>query len=238
MIIKSKPVEVIHLSMCRVFVSTNGHPLDKTVRDANLFCWFRHLERVSFFIPAESRDMLKRIAIILGSIILLALVAGAINFYVTGGSNSDTSSDLVKQTAYLSKSKESYARCYNSINYGTSLIGDVRLTIKGENFNDDSITSERLDVIEKSFMDTVKLRCQKIVDDYQKSYHKATEDQKDIQSSTNSLWGFLFGSVNSQPSTQELDSLAPASVRMTITYNDFVFTEQEVKSYFNEQLGL
>jgi len=53
--IKSKPVKVVHLSMCRVFVSTNGHPLDKTVRDANLFCWFRHLERVSFFIPQKAR---------------------------------------------------------------------------------------------------------------------------------------------------------------------------------------
>ena|SRR3990167_11406214 len=127
MIIKSKPAEVIHLRMCRVFVSTNGHPLDKTVRDANLFCWFRHLERVSFFVSAESWDMFKRIAVILGSTIVLALIIGAISSDINGGSNPDAASDLIKQTAYLTKSKESYARCYNSINYGTSLIGDVRL---------------------------------------------------------------------------------------------------------------
>lgn len=54
MIIRSKLVEVVRLGMCRVFVSTSGHPLDKTVRDANLFCWLRHLERVSFFVSQKA----------------------------------------------------------------------------------------------------------------------------------------------------------------------------------------
>ena len=40
--------------VCIVLI--NEHPFDKTVRDANLFCWFRRLERVSFFVPAESED--------------------------------------------------------------------------------------------------------------------------------------------------------------------------------------
>lgn len=51
MIEKSKPVEAIHLE-CVEFVSKNGHPFNKQLGH-NLFCWFRHLERVSFFIPAE-----------------------------------------------------------------------------------------------------------------------------------------------------------------------------------------
>jgi len=236
MIIKSKPVEVIHLRMCRVFVSINGHPLDKTVRDANLFCWFRHLERVSFFVPAESWDMFKRIAIILGSTILLALIVGAISLCITGGSNPDKASELMKQTAYLTKSKESYARCYNSINYGTTLIGDVRLAIKDENFNDDSITSERLNAIENTFMDTVKSKCQKTVDDYQQSYDAAVINHEEIQSSSNTLWSLFFGSANSQLPSQSLNSLAPASVRMELAYSDCIFTEQDVKRYFEEQL--
>jgi len=238
MIIKSKPVEVIHLSMCRVFVSTNGHPLDKTVRDANLFCWFRHLERVSFFVPAESWDMFKRIAIILGSITLAGLVVGAIFFYVTGGSNPDTVNKLMIQTAYLAKSKESYARCYNSINHGTSLIGDVRLEIKGENFNNDSITSDRLDEIEKSFMDTAKRACQKTVDDYQNTYDSAVKYQNEIDSSNSGLWNFLFGSASDQPSAQDLSLVEPAYVRMSVAFNDYIFTEQEVKDYFEKDLGL
>lgn len=182
--------------------------------------------------------MFKRIAIILGSTLLLVLIVGAINLFIAGGSNPDTASDLIKQTAYLTKSKESYARCYNSINYGTSSIGDVRLKIKGENFNNDSITSERLDVIEKSFMDTVKLKCQKVVDDYQQSYDMAVKDQEEIQGSSNVLWNLFFGSVNSQPSRQDIDSLAPASARMGIAYNDYIFTEMDAKDYFDKQLGL
>ena len=224
--------------MCRVFVSTNGHPLDKTVSDANLFCRFRHLERVSFFVPAESWDMFKRIAIMLVSTILLALIVGAINLYVTGGPNSDTTSDLIKQTAYLTKSKESYARCYNSTNYGTSLIGDVRLTIKGENFNDDSVTSERLDIIENSFMNTIKDECQKKVDDYQQAYDRAIEDQEEINSPSNALWKFLFGFTQTQPSFQDLSLYSPALARTTVAFNDYVFTDQQVKTYFEKELGL
>ena len=238
MIIKSKPVEVIHLRMCRVFVSINGHPLDKTVRDANLFCWFRHLERVSFFVPAESWDMFKRIVIILGLIILAGLVVGAIFFYVTGGSNPETANKLMTQTAYLAKSKESYARCYNSINHGTSLIGDVRLEIKGEHFNDDSITSDHLNEIETSFMDTVKLECQKTVDEYQGAYDSAVRYQDEVESSSNGLWSFLFGSANSQLSTNDLSLFEPAYARMSIAFDEYVFTELQVKDYFNERLGL
>jgi hypothetical protein len=224
--------------MYRVFVSINGHPLDKTVRDANLFCWFRHLERVSFFVPAESWDMFKRIAIILGSIILAGLVVGAVFLYVTGGSNPDTANKFMIQTAYLAKSKESYAQCYNSINHGTSLIGDVRLEIKGENFNDDSITSDLLDEIETSFMETVKLECQKTVDDYQYAYDSAVGYKSELEDSGNGLWSFFFGSAADESSTRDLSLLEPTRVRMMVAFNDYVFTEQQVKAYFVEKLGL
>ncbi|MBH2007607.1 hypothetical protein I8H83_03320 [Candidatus Saccharibacteria bacterium] len=182
--------------------------------------------------------MFKRIAIILGSIILAGLVVGAISFYVTGESNPETANKLMIQTAYLAKSKESYARCYNSINYGTSLIGDIRLEIKGENFNNDSITSDRLDEIEASFMDTVKLKCQKTVDEYQSAYDDAVKYHSEIESSNNGLWNILFGSADSPPSTQDLGSFEPAYVRMSIAFNDYVFSEQDVEEYFKKELSL
>jgi|GEM_PF-1309570 len=182
--------------------------------------------------------MLKRIAIISVSIALVLLAVGVLFIYRTGGANPQTANDLLDKTAYLSKSKDGYSRCYNSINYGTSLIGDVRLQIKSENFNNDSITSDRLDAIEKSFMDTVKLECQKTVDDYQLAYDKAVKDQEELQSSTNALWNFLFGSANGQTSTQDLSSFEPTRARMSIAFNDYVFTKQEVKDYFDEQLSL
>jgi hypothetical protein len=182
--------------------------------------------------------MLKRIAIIVGSVVLGIAVIGALYFYLTGGPNPQAASDLLDKTTYLAKSKESYARCYNSINYGTSLIGDIRLKILSENFYDKSINSDRLDTVEKSFMDTVKAKCQKTVYDYQQAYDKAIGDQEEMHSSTNAIWNFLFGSANGQPTPQELNSFAPARARMSIAFNDYIFTEQEVKEYFNQQLGL
>lgn len=182
--------------------------------------------------------MFNRIAIILGSIALAALAVGALFFYLTGGIEPKTANDLLLQTAYLSKSKESYARCYNSINYGTSLIGDVRLQIKGENFNNDSITSDRLDTVEKSFMDSVKLECQKTVDDYQQSYDTAVKDQQEIQKSRNVLWSFFFGSVHSDGSNQDVSLFEPMRARMDVAFNEYVFTEQQVKDYFEQELGL
>jgi hypothetical protein len=182
--------------------------------------------------------MFKRILIILGSIILAGLIVGVIYFYLTSGSNPETANKLMIQTSYLAKSKESYARCYNSINHGTSLIGDVRLEIKRENFNNDSITSDRLDEIEKSFMDSVKLQCQKTVDDYQTAYDSAVIYQDEIEDSSNGMWNFLFGSANGQASTQDLSLIEPAYARMSLSFNDYVFTEQQVKGYFISQLGL
>lgn len=182
--------------------------------------------------------MLKRIAIISASIALVLLAVGVLFIYRTGGANPQTANDLLDKTAYLSKSKDGYSRCYNSINYGTSLIGDVRLQIKSENFNNDSITSDRLNVIEKSFMDSVKLECQKTVDDYQQAYDMAVKDQKEIQSSSNALWNFFFGSMSSRPSTHDLSSLEPARARMSAAFNDYVFTEEQIKSYFEKQLEL
>lgn len=169
---------------------------------------------------------------------LAALVIGALSLYITGGTNPKTANDLLLQTAYLSKSKESYSRCYNSINYGTSLIGDVRLQIKSENFSNDSITSNRLDTIEKSFMDSVKLECQKTVDDYRLAYDKAIKDQEEVESSGNALWNFFLGSAQGQQSTQDLSSFEPSRARMSLAFNDYVFTEQQVKDYFMAQLGL
>ena len=87
-------------------------------------------------------------------------------------------------------------------------------------------------------MDTVKLKCYKIVDDYERSYKKVAVDQKEIQSSTNALQSFCQGQQMISYLCPELNSLAPASARMMIAYNDYILTEQDVRSYFEGQLGI
>lgn len=78
----------------------------------------------------------------------------------------------------------------------------------------------------------------KKVDDYQSAYDKAVKCQNEIVSSSNGLWNFLFGSTDGQQLTQDLSLFEPTNVRMSIAFNDYVFTEHQVKTYFEEQLGL
>lgn len=176
--------------------------------------------------------MFKRIAIISVSIGLVLLVVGVLFICRKDGVNPRTANDLLDKTAYLSKSKDSYSRCYNSINYGTSLIGDVRLQIKSENFNDDSINSDRLNIIEKSFMDTVvSPKCEKVITDYETAYEAAVADSHELEG--HEVWNFFFGATLSQPATRDLSGFQSSRARMSIAFNDYVFTEQEVKDYFD-----
>ncbi|MGB2787632.1 MAG: hypothetical protein WBB94_04605 [Candidatus Saccharimonadaceae bacterium] len=87
-------------------------------------------------------------------------------------------------------------------------------------------------------MDSVKLECQKTVNDYQQAYDKAVKDQEEMEGSGNALWNFFFGSAQGQRSTQDLSSFEPSRARMSLAFNDYVFTEQQVKDYFEKQLGL
>lgn len=76
-------------------MSINGYPLDKTVSDTNLFCWFRYLERVSFFVPAEREKcmtdkteeinitFLQKVAA-LGVVVLIATIIFAIVGAISG----------------------------------------------------------------------------------------------------------------------------------------------------------
>jgi hypothetical protein len=181
--------------------------------------------------------MFKKIAIITVSILAGIAIIGAIFFYLTGGPNPEKANDLTLQTAYMAKSTESYARCYNSVNYGTSLIGDVRLKILSENFNDDSINSDRLDIIEKSFMDTVvSPKCEKTIADYETAYEAAVADSDELEG--HEVWNFFFGATLSQPTTRDLSGFQSSRARMSIAFNDYVFTEQEVKDYFDQHLDL
>lgn len=181
--------------------------------------------------------MFKKIAIIIGSALAGIVIIGAIFFYFNGGPNPEKATDLTLQTAYMAKNSESYARCYNSVNHGASLIGDVRLKILSENFYDDSINSERLDVVEKSFMDVVvNPKCQSVIADYETAYKTAVIDKNELQG--HELWSFFFGSTLSQPTTQDLSEFESSRARMSIAFNDYVFTQQEVKDYFDKELEL
>ncbi len=169
---------------------------------------------------------------------VLALIVFAIIFIPSGTAKPSTVNDYTVSKAYLSKNSESYARCYNSINYGTSVLTDVRLAILSENFSNGSVTSARLDTVQASFMKTVEDRCRKTVDAYENAYDKANRSLTQIKEAETSWWTLVAGSPGRELTTDSLGDYSLARVRMTVALNDVVFTNQEAKQYFKTQLGL
>jgi hypothetical protein len=92
-------------------------------------------------------------------------------------------------------------------------------------------------MVEKSFMDTVvNPKCESVIRDYETAYKNAIIDSDQLQG--HELWNFIFGATLSQPTTQDLSVFQSSRARMSVAFNDYVFTEQEVEAYFTSSLGL
>jgi len=179
--------------------------------------------------------------VLIGLAILVAVIAaGALGFFLLDKSSEQTAKEqrLFLIEAKLNKSTEKYAKCYNSVNYGTSLIGDVRLKIIGENFYDDSITPQRLDVIQESFMDTVRSKCDATIAGYENDYdeYKRLSEQTGETASWLSL---LIGGTQSPSIGNKLTEFDPSMVRVFSgsSFNNYIFTKEEVEIYFSEKLA-
>lgn len=146
--------------------------------------------------------------------------------------------DYTLSKAYLEKDAGHYARCYNSVNYGISGLTDIELALMSEHFNDPRVNSETMKPVEQRFINEIKQKCDKIIDDYESAYKKA----ETIQSRSESLklgWRtFVFGGGNQSIPSGEISQLAPANARMTVAFNDYIFTAEEAKGFYEEQLRL
>ena len=87
-------------------------------------------------------------------------------------------------------------------------------------------------------MNEIKQKCDKSIDDYESAYRKA----ETIQSKSESLklgWRtFVFGGGSQTIPSSEISHYSPPNARMTIPFNDYVFTADEAKTFYKEQLGL
>jgi hypothetical protein len=179
--------------------------------------------------------VLKKIAINAGLVGILVIVIGALLLLPNGTVDQSTVNEYTVQKAYLSKKGESYARCYNSINYGSVTIGDARLALRTpENFN--TIDNNKLDEIEVSFVKSVKDKCQKTVDDYETTYKNLQATQEKIQNTETAWWVLLLGSPTRQLGIEDISRLEPSLARMQVPFNDFIFTKAEAVDYFQERL--
>ena len=178
--------------------------------------------------------MLKKLLVglvVIGLIVLIFIFPGE-------SMNTDDLNSYVINKAYLAKNGESYARCYNSVNYGTSGLIDVELSLKSEYFNDPRVSYEKIKEVEDSFLNSIKQRCDKIVSDYESAYKKTDEIQKKSESLSMGWRTLLLGGNSQSISSNEISSYSPTSARMTVAFNDYVFTYDEARKFYKEKLGL
>ena len=178
--------------------------------------------------------MLKGLLISIGVLVVLVLFI----MFPGGVMNSDDISDYTLSKAYLAKNTEQYARCYNSVNYGTSGLIDVELALTSEYFNDQRVSSETMKPVEESFMNTVKQKCNKPIADYESAYNKAQVIQEKSGNLSVGWRTFIFGGSGQSIPASEVLQYSPARARMSVAFNDYIFTEDEAKVFYKEQLRL
>ena len=147
-------------------------------------------------------------------------------------------SNYTLSKAYVAKNTEQYAWCYNSVNYGVSGLTDIEIALMGEHLNDPRVTSETMKLVETSFMNVIKQKCDKSISDYESAYKKAETVQVKSESLKVGWRTFVFCGGNQSIPASEILQYSPASARMTVAFNDYVFTPDEAKSFYRQQLGL
>ena len=152
--------------------------------------------------------------------------------------NSTDMNDYTLGKAYLAKNTEQYARCYNSVNYGVSGLTDIEIALMGEHLNDPRVTAETMKPVETSFLNDIKQKCNKSISDYESAYKKAEVVQAKSEGLKVGWRTFVFGGGNQSIPANEILQYSPASARMAVAFNDYVFTANEAKAFYKEQLGL
>jgi hypothetical protein len=116
-------------------------------------------------------------------------------------------------SAYLEKNKDNYAKCYNSINYGPSVVGDVGLGHYSYNSTDEE--KAKIKAVENDYNQQIKSKCQKPVTDYESEYQ-----------------------AYKQNTNESIDTYQPSVVRVQAgnPLDNFIFTRADVEQYFNEKL--
>ena len=107
-----------------------------------------------------------------------------------------------------------------------------------EYFNDPRVSSGTMKPVEQKFMNGIKQKCDKSINDYESAYMKAEAIQQKSGSLKVGWRTFVFGGGNQSIPSIEITQYSPESARMTVAFNDYVFTAGEAKTFYKEQLGL
>jgi hypothetical protein len=173
--------------------------------------------------------MKKIVTIIVTSLLFI----GAAYIYITlSTKQNDSNEQIAHLKSRLLISSKQYAKCYNSINYGSYMVGDVSLS----HLRFDSTDAEKahLKSIESDFINTVKKQCNNTVREYEQTY----KDYFNKSSEAESLGWIAFLIGGTTVASEQVDELGPQLVRFNagdpLTY--FIFTKQDVEEFYRQKL--
>jgi len=180
--------------------------------------------------------MLANISKVGGGLLIAAILVIGVLANIKSSPDYSLVEDHTLAKAYMDKNKEQYAKCYNSINYGKSSL--FRTTTSYIHYGQTESEVERIKQVEQSFMDEVKQRCEKQVNDYEMNYDKYLKATEGIAKQNVSLLDKMMGNTKTDTSS-ETREYQPSMVRLTEGngLTNLVFTEDEVKNYYKQKLG-
>lgn len=174
------------------------------------------------------------ILVILGALLLI----GIVSLFATTPPpvKPETTDQYTTAQAYLAKNVENYARCYNSINYGSSMVSDIRFSYL--RFNSSDQEKQRLTQIETTFNEKTKQHCNVVVSEYEKNFNEYTVAGETITNSESSWRSKLFGSTTLPSTKYDPSAYEPSLVRIRAgnPLDTFIFTRADVEQYFESQL--
>lgn len=166
------------------------------------------------------------------SVLAFIILAGLVTGYISLSSQQGKlAQQVTKSQTVLLTTGDQYAKCYNSVNYGSSTVMDVSLTYL--KYNSTDAEKEKLNQIESDFMAEVEDRCSTKISAYEDEYKQYETSVKEYEESG---WiNFLVGgSVVETPP----EDLSPSRVRMNAGFplTTLIFTKEEVNQYFAERV--
>ncbi len=173
--------------------------------------------------------------VIAGLALSMFLVIGVLT-NIKDAPNIETSNKNTLAWAYMDKNKEQYAKCYNSVNSGSVVIG--RVSFSYLTYNMSETDKNKLKTAEEAFKADIKARCQQQITDYETNFETYKSSTIEIANTNQSLLSKMLGNkVNTdeisfreyQPSIVAFMNGSPLS--------NHIFTEDEVKQYFVNEMG-
>lgn len=171
------------------------------------------------------------------AIAIAAIVIGIVGYTVIKADSDNTKNKqaLFLLEATLNKTKDKYTQCYNSVNYGEILVGNVKLSCL--NFDTTDSEKAKLDDIEKSFLADVASKCDVTIKEYESKYQEY-KSLSEKTGETSSWLSLLIGGSDNQPIGMRVTELEPSMIRFQGSqFSNYTFSEEEVKQYFKEKMS-